>query len=69
MSTSIRAFSENNPVALSDLLALCSDFEELRIFYLKSGLLGDRSGLCNTCKKGNVYLTKKEGSFYWKCGE
>lgn len=68
MSTCVSAFSENNPVGYSDLLILCSNTEELRIFLLKSGLLGDRSGLCEICKKGYVYLTKKEGTFYWKCG-
>ena len=35
---------------------------------LKSGLLGDRSGVCEICGKGNVNLTKKEGTYYWKCG-
>ena len=54
------AFAENNPIALHDLINLCSDSEELRIFLLKSGLLGDRSGLCEICNKG--------GTFYWKCG-
>ena len=62
------AFAKNNPSALHDLINLCSDSEELCIFLLKSGLLGDRSGLCEICNKGHVYLTKKEGTFYWKCG-
>ena len=56
-------------VALSDVLSLFSDSEELRtgIFLLKSRLIGDRSGLCEICKRGHVYLTKKDGTFYWKC--
>ena len=67
MSEALRAFSQN-PTSVFDLVELCKNSNELIIFLLKSGLLGDRSGLCEICKKGNVNLTKKEGIFYWKCG-
>ena len=68
MATGASLFSETNPVGYSYLLDLCRDPEEFRIYLFKSGLLGDRTGICESCKQGNVYLTKKEGSFYWKCG-
>ena len=68
MSTSVDVFSNNSVVGINDLFDLCRDSDELRIFLLKSGLLSDRSGVCDICGKGNVNLTKKEGSFYWKCG-
>ena len=68
MATGASLFSETNPVGYSHLLDLCRDPEELRIYLFKSGLLGDRTGICESCKQGKVYLTKKEGSFYWKCG-
>ena len=31
-------------------------------------MLGDKTGVCEICGKGNVNLTKKEGTYYWKCG-
>ena len=43
--------------------------EELVHFLLKTGLLGDRSGKCDYCEEGNVHLTRKENTFYWKCGQ
>ena len=55
-------------VGINDLFDLCRDIDELRIFFLlKSGLLGDRSGVCEICGKDNINLTKKEGTYYWKC--
>ena len=68
MSTSVCVFAKMNPISYSHLLDLCRDPEELRIYFFKSGLLGDRSGICEYCNLGNVNLTKKEGLFYWKCG-
>ena len=56
-------------VGINDLLDLCRDTDELRMFFLlKSGLLGDRSGVSEVCGKGNINLTKNEGTYYWKCG-
>ena len=68
MARGVSLFSETNPVGYSHLLDLCRDPEEFRIYLFKSGLLGDRTGICESCKQGNVYLTKKEGSSHWKCG-
>ena len=48
----------NNSVGINDLFDLCRDTDELRIILLQSGLLGDRSGVCEICGKGNVNLTK-----------
>ena len=64
----VSAYAERNPLSYTTLLNLCNNSEELRIFLLQSGLLGDRSGLCEYCNRGYVYLTKKEGTFYWKYG-
>ena len=61
MSISVDLFSKNSVIGINDLFDLCRNTEELRIFLLKSGLLGDRSGVCEICGKGNVNLTKKEG--------
>ena len=68
IATGVLVFCETNPVGYSHLLDLCRGPEALRIYLFKSGLLGDRTGVCESCKQGNVYLTKKEGSFHWKCG-
>ena len=69
MTTSVDLFSKNCVVGIKDLFDLCRDkvTDELRILLLQSGLLGDRSGVCEICGKGNVNLTKKEGTYYWKC--
>ena len=57
-------------VGINDLFDLCRDTDELRFFFFffKSGLLGDRSGGCQICGKGNINLTKNEGTYYWECG-
>ena len=71
MSSSIDLFSKNSVVGINDLFDLCRDTEKLRIFLIKIGIarmLSDRSGVCEICGKGNVNLTKKEGTYYWKCG-
>ena len=70
MSTSIDVFANNIVGGINDLFDLCRDTGKLIFFFffflLKSGLLGDRSGLCEICGKGNVNLTTKEGTYYWK---
>ena len=58
-------------VGINNLFDLCRDTDELGFcLFLKSGLLGDRSGngVREICGKGNISLTKKEGTYYWKCG-
>ena len=41
-------FFPNDQVRLRDITDLCDDPEKLRNFLLKSGLLGDDSGVCNS---------------------
>ena len=63
MSTSKDVFSL---IGFNDLFDLCRDTDELGIFFffffflLKSVLLGDRSGVCKICGKGNINLTKQD---------
>ena len=47
-------------IGFNDLFDLCRDTDELRFFLLKSGLLGDRSGVCEICGKGSINLTKQD---------
>lgn len=65
----VKKYADSNPVSFTTLSNLCTHNDELIVFLLKSGLLGDRSGICETCKEGTVHLIRKEGSFYWKCGK
>ena len=55
-------FAAANPVTIIALVKLCEDPSELRLFLMKSGLLGDFSGLCEECKQGNVVLMKHRDS-------
>ena len=64
----MRRFAEAVPVGYGDLKYLCEDRNELHLFLLKSGLLGDFSGLCDSCKVGHLNLTKNGDEFYWRCG-
>ena len=41
-----------------DLKIFCSEDQELCLFLLKSGLLSDYSGVCKSCKVGNVNFLK-----------
>ena len=41
-----RRFTEAVPVGYSDLKNLCENKSELRLFLLKSDLLGNFSGIC-----------------------
>ena len=60
MSGNVRGFSLDNPFSYGDLVELCTGPDEPSISFLKSGLLGDKNGICEDCNKGNVSLTKKE---------
>ena len=55
-----QGFLSNIPVKLRDINESCADPYKLRIFLLKSGLLGDYSGVCKAL--GETMLSK-ENSF------
>ena len=62
-------FLANVPIKLSDIYDLCADTDQLRNYLLKSGLLGDYSGVCDSCGEGNVGLNKDRDSYFWRCSK
>ena len=60
-------FAAANQVTFLDMVQLCQDQSELRLFLMKSGLLGDFSGQCEQYKEGNVTLVKDKDSHVWRC--
>lgn len=62
-------FLSNTPVASDDIKDLCRDPEQLHRYLWKSGLLGDFSGVCQSCSEGNVSLNKDGDNFWWRCGK
>ena len=60
-------FAAAIPVTIFNLWDLCEDKADLMLFLMKSGLLGDFSGQCEQCEKGNVFLVKDKDSYTWQC--
>ena len=61
-------FGSANPVTSYELFDLCSDSSELRLYLLKSGLLGDFGGICKKCKIGHVDIVRDCGERHvWLC--
>ena len=48
----------NVPVKLGDIYELCADSSKLPNYLLKYGLLGDYSGLCESCGDGALFRTR-----------
>ena len=46
-------FANANPVGYVDLVELCQDEDKVRLFLMKSGLLGDFSGKCKALNNEN----------------
>ena len=67
-STLVSSFNSGQKVYYHKLRTLCDSEKELVEYLLSEGLLGDRSGQCPSCKKGNRHLIKEQGNYFWKCG-
>ena len=59
------------PIVYDDIADICRNREKLIDWLREQELLGDFSGICNTCFKGNVYLRSDKSyskdQIVWRC--
>ena len=70
-----RRLSSIASVRFRDLIEICDHPEDLRCFLQREGLLGDFTGICKKCRKGNITYVKDgntaagKPAFMWKCSK